>query len=122
MYKIDGRAGYDPKTFLSAVKLRVVNLLTNNRRTKVVLVLRCMMEKSNLQTGELVTKEAPVWSGQEVNLEGTDLNELYETWSSRILENIGSFQNSGSGWVFASIISLEIHTVRYEPMSGSSYI
>ena len=38
------------------------------------------------------------------------------------MENISTFQNSGSGWVFKSIVSLEIHTVKYQPLSGSSYI
>ncbi len=36
--------------------------------------------------------------------------------------NIDTFQNSGSGWIFKSIISSEIHTVRCELISGSSYI
>ena len=81
-----------------------------------------MMEKTNLQTGEVVTKEAPFWSGVEVNLEATNLDELYEQWIKKILENISTFQNSGSGWVFKSIVSLEIHTVKYQPLSGSSYI
>ena len=86
-----------------------------------MLVLRCMMEKTNLQTGEAVVKEAPFWSGVEVN-QATNLDELYEKWTNRILENISTFQNSGSGWVFKSIVSLEIHTVKYQPLSGSSYI
>ena len=121
-YKIDGRSGYEPKTFLAATKQPVVNLLAKNRQIKVVLVFRCMMEKTNLQTGEAVVREAPFWSGVEVNLEATNLDELYEKWKSKILENISTFQNSGSGWVFKSIVSLEIHTVKYQPLSGSSYI
>ena len=121
-YAIEGHSGYDPKSFLTTVKQSIISLLSNNSQTKVVLVLRCMMEKTNLQTGEVVTKEAPFWSSVEVNLEATNLDELYEKWTNRILENISTFQNSGSGWVFKSIVSLEIHTVKYKPMGGSSYI
>ena len=110
------------KSFLTTVKQSIISLLSNNSQTKVVLLLRCMMEKTNLQTGETVVREAPFWSGVEVNLEATNLDELYEKWKSKILENISTFQNSGSGWVFKSIVSLEIHTVKYEPMRGSSYI
>ena len=40
----------------------------------------------------------------------------------RILENIATFQMRGSQWTFGSIIRLEIHTVRFEPLRGSSYI
>ena len=121
-YAIEGHAGYDPNSFLTTVKQSIISLLSNNSQTKVVLVLRCMMEKTNLQTGEAVVREAPFWSGVEVNLEATNLDELYEKWKSKILEHISTFQNSGSGWVFKSIVSLEIHTVKYQPLSRSSYI
>ncbi|XP_072017519.1 uncharacterized protein [Amphiura filiformis] len=80
------------------------------------------MEKPNLQTGKHMTKEALFTSTTDVNLEPTDLDELYNRWSERILENIASFQNCGSGWVFKSIVDLSVHTVTYKPMSGSSYI
>ena len=69
-----------------------------------------------------MVREAPFWFGVEVNLEATNLDELYEKWKSKILEHISTFQYNGSGWVFKSIVSLEIHTVKYEPMRGSSYI
>ena len=40
----------------------------------------------------------------------------------RILENIATFQSGGSQWVFLLIVNLEIHSVRYAPLRGSSYI
>ena len=40
----------------------------------------------------------------------------------KVLENLSTFQRRGSGWVFASIVRLEIHTVNYKPLRGSSYI
>ena len=58
----------------------------------------------------------------EVNLEGTDVNELYDTMIDKVMENIANFQMQGSNWIFKSIIALEIHTVAYEPLRGSSYI
>ena len=122
MYKIEKCDGYDPNSLLTTVKQSVINLLAKNRQTKVAVLLRCAMEKPDPQTGGTVTTEVPFWGGVEVILEATDLNVLYETWSSKILESIGTFQNSGSGWVFISIISLEIHMVRYQPLSGSSHI
>lgn len=35
---------------------------------------------------------------------------------------MATFQMHGSNWTFRSIIALEIHTVAYEPVRGSSYI
>lgn len=39
-----------------------------------------------------------------------------------VMEALANFQRQGSSWIFKSIISLEIHTVKYEPPKGSPYI
>ena len=61
-------------------------------------------------------------SGTEVNLEGTDVNDLYEKMTNKILEGITKYNKGGSNFIFKQILSLEIHTVQYEPLGGSSYI
>ena len=38
------------------------------------------------------------------------------------MNEIDNFTEDGSGWVFISIVQLKIHTVKDEPMGGSSYI
>ena len=39
-----------------------------------------------------------------------------------ILEKIATFQSMGSGWRFYSVIRLELHTVKYKPLKGETYI
>ena len=121
-YVIEGRAGYDPESFMADVKRSVINFLRNNRRTKIKLILRCNMEKNNISTGEVITHKAAFSSKPEVNLEGTDVDDLYNTMVDRVLETMATFQRNGSNWTFKSIICLEIHTVAYEPLKGNSYI
>ena len=121
-YTIEGRAGYDPESFMRDVKQAVINLLRKNRRTKVKLILRCNMEKNNISTGEVITLKTAFNSKPEVNLEGTDVDDLYNTMVDIVLEAMATFQRDGSNWTFKSIISLEIHTVVYEPLKGNSYI
>ena len=121
-YVIEGRAGYDPESFMTDVKRSVINFLRNNRRTKVKLILRCNMEKNNISTGEVITHKTAFSSKPEVNLEGTDVDDLYNTMLDRVLETLATFQRNGSNWTFKSVICLEIHTVAYEPLKGSSYI
>ena len=121
-YVIEGRAGYDPESFMADVKRPVINFLRNNRRTKVKLILRCNMEKNNISTGEVITHKTSFHSKPEVNLEGTDVDDLYNTMVDRVLEAMATFQRDGSNWTFKSIICLEIHTVAYEPLKGNSYI
>ena len=39
-----------------------------------------------------------------------------------VLESLAKFQRQGSNWRFRSVLSLDLHTVKYEPLGGSSYI
>ena len=38
------------------------------------------------------------------------------------LESLAKFQRQGSNWRFHSVLSLDLHTVKYVPLGGSSYI
>ena len=121
-YAIEGRAGYDPQSFMRDVKQVAINLLRKTRRTKVKIILRCNMEKNNISTGYVITLKTAFHSKAEVNLEGTDVDDLFNTMVDRVLEKMATFQRDVSNWTFKSIISLEIHTVAYERLKGNSYI
>ena len=113
-------AGYQMREFfLDGARENMTRVLRNNRITKVKLIFKCNMERpSNL--GETVIKPADFHSNIEVNLDGTDEIELYGTMVERIIENMGTFQSMGSGWRLYSIIQLELHTVRYNPLRGET--
>src|SRR6218665_2937425 len=51
-YTIDGTSGIDSLSFLNAVRPHVVNLLSENRQTKINLVLTCAMDCVDMQTGQ----------------------------------------------------------------------
>ena len=70
-----------------------------------------MMEKVDIKNGGVIAKEAAFHSKSEVNLERTNSNE-----------SLAKFQRHGSNWSFHSVLSLDLHTVKYEPLGGSSYI
>ena len=120
---IEGREGYDAQSFLNVARQHVTTLLRNNRRTRVKLILRCNMERVSIvsDTGTIVDAAA-FHSNVEVNLDGTDADELYDVMVDRAMEAMATFQMRGSNWTFKSVIALEIHTVAYEPLRGSSYI
>ena len=121
-YTIHGKDGYDPLTFVKIVEPEVTKLLTDNRSIKVKLLLKCLMVKSDLKTGAEISKDAVFHSDVHVNLEATDVKELYNTMSGTVLERLANFQEQGSNWRIRSIINLEVHTVKYKPLEGSSYI
>ena len=71
---------------------------------------------------KLVAKEAAFHSKTQVNLESTNSNELFSKMKETVLESLAKFQRQGSNWRSHSVLSLDLHTVRYEPLGGSSYI
>ena len=122
VYIVDGKDGFDPQSFMDGARENMTELLRNNRNTKVKLILKCYMisERDNL------IKDFPFHSEIEVNIAGTDENDIYITMTETILERITNLINGssggGSGWVFYKIIKLELHTVSYRPLRGNTWI
>ena len=96
--------------------------MINTQQTQVKLILACMMEKVDLKSGEVIAKEAAFHSKTEVNLESTDSNELISKMKETVFESLAKFHRQGSNWRFHSVLSLDLHTVKYVPLGGSSYI
>ncbi|XP_022807622.1 uncharacterized protein LOC111344644 [Stylophora pistillata] len=122
MYTIDGVGGYGALDFLRAVKPIVIDFLLTQKNIKMVLVLRCNMSKTNIATGETVLKLAYFKSFMEIVFQETDREELYQKGVDKMMESLAKFQREGSGWVIHSIAGLDLHTVKYTPLRGSSYI
>jgi len=55
-YVITSRDVYDPDSFMDAAKETVINLLENNRQTKVKPILKCIMERTEIKTREVIVK------------------------------------------------------------------
>ena len=69
--------GYDPESFLLNSKQPITKLMMNTQQTNVKLILLCIMEKADLKSGEVISKEGAFHSKTEVNLESTNSNELF---------------------------------------------
>ena len=78
VYTINGIEGYDARSFLDGARENMTSVLRNNRRTKVKLIFKCNMERPST-LGETVIKPADFHFDIEVNLDGTDERELYDT-------------------------------------------
>ena len=121
-HEIKGLNGYDPESFLLNSKLPITNRMFNTQQTKIKLILLCMMEKVDLGSGEVIAKKAVFHSKTEVNLESTDSNELFSKMKEIVLESLAKFQRQGNNWRIHSVLSLDLHTVKCEPLGGSTYI
>ena len=81
-----------------------------------------MMENVDLNSGEVMAKEAAFQTKTEVTLQSTNSNELFSKMEETVLKSLAKFQRQGSNWRFHSVLSLDIHTVKFKPLGGSSYI
>ena len=114
---------YPPLEFLEHAKPAILNIFNSNRNIKTILYLHCLMIRSD--PGELAkVKEFAFHSkGLKLVLEGTDESDLYNEMVDEIEEEIQKVQEAeGSGWQFLGVIKLVLHTTKWEPLYGSSYI
>ena len=120
VYTINGIEGYDARAFLFHARRNITKILRNNRNTKVKLILRCDM----IHSIKDIIREFAFHSDINVNLEGTDEDDIYVIMTERILEKIARLINGdgggGTGWAFYGVNKLELHTVSYKPLRGKN--
>ena len=119
---IDGKPGYDPKTFFQKTRNILIKFFQENQNTKMKMILICQMQKTDLTTGETIEVEADFHSDIEINIAEKDDKKLLDKMIARIEEVLANFQQSGSNWVFQEIRRLEIHFANWQPIRGSTFI
>ena len=119
---IDGKPGYDPKTFFQKTRNIIIRFFQENQNTKMKMILICQMQKTDLTTGETIEVEADFHSDIEINIAEKDDKKLLDKMIARIEEVLANFQQSGSNWVFQEIQRLEIHFANWQPLGGSTFI
>ena len=122
VYTIDGIERYDARTFLLYARRNITRILRNNRNTKVKLIFKCKM----IHSINNIIIEFGFHSNIEVNLEGTDEDNIYTKMTEKILEKIARHikgdGGGGSGWAFHRVMKLELHTVSYKPLRGETWV
>ena len=72
-----GNVTYDPESFLTAVKRKALAKIQT--QTKVKIILRAKMEKTDLKTGESLVEEHQFRSKNEIVLESTKKKRIVES-------------------------------------------
>ena len=121
-FTVGREPGFDPKSFFNVVKQSLLQILRENRQQNVKLILKCLMKKIDLKTGEETRVEAAVHSETEINLSGTNEKKLLNVMIEEALENMAQFQRRGSNRRFAEVLKLELHPVDFAPLKGNSWI
>ncbi|CAH3171261.1 unnamed protein product, partial [Porites lobata] len=123
-YTIEGEPGITPLEFFENKKTIIKNFLRNHRNTKVKFILVCIMGKMEVGPQQRFEVEDRAFFHSEtyINLVSTDVKVLLKKIIRNIADKIYVYQQNGSGWYFKEVNQLEIHTVEFDPLKGSSYI
>ena len=84
--------------------------------------MTCGFFKENPATGQIDQNNGYSHSLIETITEASDMSEVFNVMTSRLIELSQQFQNQGSGWHFSKVEALDIKIDPSEPLAGSSYI
>ena len=122
-FRIDGQEGVDDLTFINNIKANLRDLIYSQKKLlKTKCVLTSKFHKTNPATGQVEYTYSEFHSRVHEVYDDTDITELVNTMTERVLENVATFQNKGSGWQFDEVISFDIHIDPFETVAGSSYL
>ena len=122
-FRIDGVDGVDLKTFIRNSKTKILNLIKQqNKPIKLKFILTCKFFKENPATGKVDENSGHSYSFVGKITEATDLSEIFDVLTNRLIELSQLFQNRGSDWQFSKVETLDINIDPFEPLYGSSYI
>ena len=123
-YVINAVGNTSPLDFLNSIKGSVITFLDQHRQSKVSISLVCEMVKVDTATGNIVDTDdtATFRSYLESVFESTDLEEIYQKMSGKILESFATYLKNGSGCVLKRVVCAEITTCKLRPLRGSSYL
>ena len=120
-YVMYNTAGYDPSEIFMYAGPTIVNILNSNRNIKTILYLHCYLQRMEDKDSKRI--EFAFHSRDlKLVLEGTDTDELYNEMFAEIGSQLEEIETLESGWVFIEVIKLVLHTTKWEPIYGSSYI
>ena len=122
-YILKGIPGIRPAEYFNSVFSTVEGMLKNNRNIKFKMVLVCLFERISDQGIERLEEYEAFFSTTNYkNLQSTNIENKLKKGFDKILKDFEEFQIKGSGWYFKEVLKLEVHTVKYNPIRGSSYI
>ena len=109
---------YGATEFLTDAKPAITNIFNTNQNIKTILYLYVLMSQ-----GERMEEFAFHSKGLKLILMETDENEIYDEMVDEIEEEMQKAREAvGSGWRFERVIKMVLHTTRWEPLYGGSYI
>ena len=120
-FRIEGIPRHGPREFMQLARRDILNLMRENRQTRVRMILTCEMTRKELFSENFQVLNSYFNSETVENLEGTDESVIYNTFIQTIEEIIQNFNQRGSNWRFQRVLFLDVHFTDFIPLRGSTY-
>ncbi|XP_053380071.1 uncharacterized protein LOC128548718, partial [Mercenaria mercenaria] len=121
-----GGERYDLLTFFANVRSRILTYLQSRIRSmggiKWNLCVQVEMERTD--NGGDSSVSTPFFRSRtymSLTLDGLNEHDLNEALQ-KMYASLEKYMRDGSGWFLRKVLKLEIHTIKYRPLSGSSYL
>ena len=98
----------------------VKNTCAQHRGVKWYIIVSASYSKVT-PDGEVRTATPTFRTRVAITLQGTDIDEQIADAYQQLYERADEFQREGSGWSFDQVDHIDLHTVAYQPLSGSKY-
>ena len=116
--------GCDPLHFFKENKKIISDYLEEKIECKTgikwILTLQAKFTKLG-ESGQIITSD-PYFSTEVFVSTSPNVDDQIDSSFQQLVNRIEMFEKEGSGWVIDQIVNLEIESVNYSPISGSSYI
>jgi len=116
---------YDVLTFFANIRQEVMSFLRSQlHHLSGIKWLLCVQVELQRDDGTETRMSSPLFRSRTyLSLSLDDMNEhdLNEALQ-KMYASLENYMRDGSGWFIREVLKLEIHTVVYRPISGSSYI
>ena len=101
----------------------MISFIRGKPQNKIHLVLVCEMVRTDPITRNVTEVVTPTFRTlQEPVYGSTDLENMYERMTAKMLESFSEYLKRGSGWMFRRVLRLDITFSRNRSIKGSSYI
>ena len=108
-FRIQGIPRHAPREFMQLARRDILNLMRENRQTRVRMILTCEMTRKELFSENIQILNSFFHSETVENLEASNQSVIYDGSIQMIEERIQNFNQRGSNWRFQRVLSLDVH-------------
>ena len=121
-FRIEGIPRHGPREFMQIARRDILNLMRENRQTRVRMILTCEMTREELFSESTQILNSYFNSETVENLEASNQSVIYDNFIQTIEERIQNFNQRGSNWIFQRVLFLDVHLTDVQPLLGSTFL